>query len=72
MFPSYTVIDVETPNRKNDSICSIALVHVANGQPARTIYKLVNPEAHFDNFNMNINKITPWLWIKRPLRPIWY
>ena len=30
MINTYTVIDVETPNCRNDSICSIALVCVEN------------------------------------------
>lgn len=66
MFPTYTVIDVETPNRKNDSICSIALVHVANGKPERKIYKLVNPEDRFDKPNMEIHKITPAMVKNQP------
>lgn len=32
MITEYTVIDVETPNAKNDSICSIALLRVKEGK----------------------------------------
>lgn len=56
---NYVFIDVETPNAKSDSICSIGLIYVENGIIVDKYYSLVNPESYFDIFNMNINKITP-------------
>lgn len=55
---TYTVVDVETPNRKNDAICSIGLVHVENDQVVSKEYFLVNPEANFDDMNISIHHIT--------------
>lgn len=55
---SYTVIDIETPNRFQRSLCSIGLVHYeANRQPDFQ-YFLVNPEDSFDLTNINIHGIT--------------
>lgn len=33
MLERYTAVDVETPNRNNDSICSIGIVHMEYGAP---------------------------------------
>lgn len=56
---SYTVVDVETPNRKNDSICSIGLVRVVDGFVVDHFYSLVNPEDYFDMNNIAVHGITP-------------
>ncbi len=56
---TYTVLDVETANRANNSICSIGLVRVVNGYIADEFYSLVNPEDHFDMLNISIHGITP-------------
>ena len=66
MFPSYAVIDVETPNRKNDAVCSIGIVSVIKGKPSREIYRLVNPETYFDDFNINLHGITPAMVKSQP------
>lgn len=54
----YTVIDVETPNAKNDSICSIALLRVKEGKVVSKEYHLVDPEDHFDQFNVRLHGIS--------------
>ncbi|WP_278592041.1 exonuclease domain-containing protein [Olsenella uli] len=55
-----TFLDVETPNRHNDSICSIAMVQTdARGNEVARAYTLVNPMAQFDDVNMRIHGITP-------------
>lgn len=56
---TYTVVDVETANRSNDSICSIGLVRVVNGYIADEFYSLVNPEDYFEMGNISIHGITP-------------
>ena len=56
---TYTVVDVETANRANDSICSIGLVRVVDGFIADEFYSLVNPEDYFDMGNISIHGITP-------------
>lgn len=68
----YTVIDVETPNSSNDSICSIGLVHVENEVVTSEEYYLVNPECNFDRMNMEIHKITKAMVKDKPLFPeVW-
>ena len=34
MLERYTAVDVETPNRNNDSICSIGIVHMNTALPS--------------------------------------
>lgn len=69
---SYTAVDVETPNRNNNSLCSIGLVHVEGG---RVVFKkeyLVNPEADFDYGNIMIHGITPEMVENAPTFPtVW-
>ena len=43
MLERYTAVDVETPNRNNDSICSIGIVHMEYGAPVYRREFLVNP-----------------------------
>lgn len=54
----YTVIDVETPNSKNDSICSIALIKVKDDEVVSKEYHLVDPEDRFDPFNVRLHGIS--------------
>ncbi len=54
----YTVVDVETPNKMNNSLCSIALINIENKKKKEEYY-LVNPEAPFDDINIRIHHITP-------------
>lgn len=58
MIKEYTVIDVETPNAKNDSICSIALLRVKEGRIVSKEYHLVDPEDYFDQFNVRLHGIS--------------
>ena len=55
----YVVIDIENPNLKANSICSIAFVQVKNNDIVKKEYTLINPEDNFDYVNMRVNKITP-------------
>ncbi|WP_417119036.1 exonuclease domain-containing protein [Olsenella phocaeensis] len=60
MFDSITFLDVETPNRHNDSICSIGLVTTdLSGRELDRAYTLVNPQTRFDDVNMRIHGISP-------------
>lgn len=56
---NYLVLDVETPNSKNDSICSIGVQLLNGDKIADEWYTLVDPEAPFDDFNISIHHITP-------------
>ena len=72
VISTYTVIDVETPNCRNDSICSIALVCVQNNKIISKEYYLVNPEDSFDPINMRIHNISKAMVIDKPTFPtIW-
>ena len=55
----YIVFDTETPNFRNDSICSIGISVVEGGRITQERYDLVNPEAHFDSFNVQLHGIAP-------------
>jgi len=69
---NYTVVDVETPNAMNNSICSIAVLHVKDNQVAYSKEYLVKPEASFDNYNMNINHINAQMVENAPIFPaVW-
>lgn len=56
---NYIVLDLETPNRYNNSMCSIGIVIVENNHVQDEIYSLINPEAQFDQFNINFTGIKP-------------
>ncbi len=65
-------IDVETPNRKNDRICSIAIIATKNDLIISEEYYLVNPECSFSDENINIHKINPALVRDKPKFPeVW-
>lgn len=54
-FPdAYLVLDVETPNRKNDRISQIGLLLVENGHIRKNYSTLINPEVTFDPINTTI------------------
>lgn len=55
----YIVFDTETPNCRNDSICSIGITVVENGSIVEERYDLVDPEARFDVFNVELHGISP-------------
>ena len=57
-FDTYTAFDVETPNAKNDSICSLGLVHVKDGRVVSKEYYLVDPDDRFDYFNVKLHGIS--------------
>ena len=63
---NYTVIDIENPNHYNDSICSIGIVDVKNGEENLRKEFLVNPEADFDRKNIEKNGITELMVRNKP------
>ena len=54
----YCAVDVETPNRHNDSICQIAVVKVKDGIIIEEYSSYINPECEFDEININVHGIT--------------
>lgn len=57
---SYVFLDVETPNKRNDTICSIGAIKTdTTGRVIDRLYTLVNPEVKFSSFNIGIHGIQP-------------
>ena len=54
---TFSAIDVETANSDPSSICQIGLVVVRNGIIEESISLLVNPEAAFNDFNVELHGI---------------
>jgi DNA polymerase-3 subunit epsilon len=52
-------LDVETPNHRNDRVCSIGLTIIDDGMVAESRYYLVNPECDFDWRNISIHGVRP-------------
>ncbi len=59
MTHRYLAFDVETPNARNDRMSAIGLTVIEEGQVKRTHATLINPETHFDAFNIALTGITP-------------
>lgn len=55
----YIVFDVETPNSFNDRMSAIGVAVAEDGRIKEEFYTLVNPETHFDPFNIELTGITP-------------
>lgn len=51
--------DVETPNMRNDTICSIGICVFEDGRLKESGHYLVNPETDFDALNISIHGIRP-------------
>lgn len=56
---NYVVFDLETPNKTNTSISSIALLIVENNKVVKSISQLINPETYFDDYNIKLTGIRP-------------
>lgn len=59
MTDRYIAFDVETPNAANDRMSAIGITVVENGRIVDAYDTLVNPECHFDTFNVELTGITP-------------
>ena len=58
-LPAFAFLDVETPNRKNDRICSIGIIRTdQNGTIVDQDYILIDPETPFDPLNVEIHGLT--------------
>jgi len=67
-----TVFDVETPNMRNDCICSIGFTYIQNGLIIGTDHILINPDTNFDPINISIHGITPSMVADAPFFPeVW-
>ena len=54
---TFNAIDVETANSDPSSICQIGIVSVRDGIIKEQLSVLVNPEAQFSEFNVNLHGI---------------
>ena len=54
----FIAFDVETPNRFSDRMSAIGISVIENGAVADSYYSLVNPETHFDYFNVQLTGIS--------------
>ena len=55
----YIALDVETPNSKNDGICSIGTLLLTDDRITDEWYTLVDPKDIFEDFNISIHHIRP-------------
>ncbi|MDE7360418.1 MAG: 3'-5' exonuclease [Oscillospiraceae bacterium] len=54
----YVVFDVETPNRASNRMSAIGITVIKNGGITDEFYSLVDPETHFDYFNIQLTGIS--------------
>jgi hypothetical protein len=66
MTERYIAFDVETPNCANDRMSAIGITVIEDGVIVDDFYSLVNPEARFDYFNVQLTGITPEMAKKAP------
>ena len=55
----FVVFDVETPNSANNRMSAIGVSVVKDMEIVKEFATLVNPETHFDRFNIELTGITP-------------
>ena len=53
----YIVFDVETPNRASDRMSAIGITVLEDGAVTEEYYSLIDPETHFDYFNVQLTGI---------------
>lgn len=61
MIERYIAFDVETPNGANDRMSAIGISVIEDNEIVREFDTLINPETHFDRFNIQLTGITPYL-----------
>ena len=59
MTDRYIAFDVETPNSANHRMSAIGISVIENHEVIRDFAMLVNPETHFDRFNIQLTGISP-------------
>ena len=67
MSRRYIAFDVETPNSANDRMSAIGVTVVEDRRIVKEFSTLVNPETHFNHFNIQLTGITPALVAKAPI-----
>lgn len=69
MADRYVAFDVETPNAANRRMSAIGITVVEHGMVVEEFYSLVDPEVHFDDFNVALTGITPEMVRDQPTFP---
>lgn len=73
MAERYIAFDVETPNYANNRMSALGIAVVENGSVVYEFSTLVNPETHFDAFNVQLTGITPEMATNAPAFPdLWH
>lgn len=54
----FVVFDVETPNCMNNRMSAIGITVIEDGEIVDEFYSLVDPETHFDYFNVQLTGIS--------------
>ena len=68
----FVAFDVETPNARNHRMSSIGICVVEGGKIVESFTSLVDPETHFDPFNVALTGITPEMVRSAPnFRALW-
>lgn len=65
----FIAFDVETPNAHSDRISAIGVTVVEEGALQKSYYTLVDPQTHFDRFNVALTGITPAMVAGKPSFP---
>lgn len=55
----FIAFDVETPNSYNHRMSSIGIAVIEQGRIVDSFSSLINPETHFDSFNISLTGISP-------------
>ena len=53
----FVAFDVETPNRVSNRMSAIGITVIEDSAITESFYSLVNPETHFDYFNIRLTGI---------------
>ena len=70
MEQRYVAFDVETPNAQNRSISAIGVSVIEGGKIVKELYTLIDPQTHFDLFNIALTGITPEMERGQPTFPV--
>ncbi|MGN1418379.1 MAG: exonuclease domain-containing protein [Acutalibacteraceae bacterium] len=66
MLNKFVAFDVEMPSQSSLRISAIGITVVENGEITKQIYSLINPEADFDPFIVDLIGITPQMVADKP------
>ena len=70
MEERYVAFDVETPNAQNRRMSAIGVSVIERGEIVQELYTLVDPQTHFDPFNIALTGITPEMERGQPTFPV--